>query len=147
MIMRKTLLSFIFLIPFQFYSQVEISEIMAYEYNNFKNNFTSNVVGKESIDIEGSGSQTLVVIKLNRIPNVDYKFIERKLKIIAYYEGKDKVDVYDEQEMILPHVSDTFFVPLIIQSGTTDITIKAELFEEETIVSTKKQFLVTWSGD
>lgn len=145
--MRKALILFVCLVPFQIYSQVEITEILAYEYNNFKNNFTSNVVGKESIDIEGNGIQSLIVVKLKRIPNADYKSIELKLKIVAFYEGKDKLDIYDSQEVIIPHLNGSFFVPLIIQSGTTDITIKAELFEEGTIVSSKTQFLVNWSGD
>jgi|GEM_PF-6658625 len=145
--MKKIVIPFIVLITLQSYSQVKISDILAYEYNNGNNTFTTNVVGKQSIDIEGSGNQTLIIVKLNRIPNVDYKYTERKLKVTAFYEGKDKVDVYDNQEQIISYISETFYVPLIIQAGTTDITIKAELYEEDKLVSTKKQFLVTWSGD
>ncbi len=145
--MKKIILIISALISFQTYSQVQISEIFAYPYDNKRNSFSPNVVGKESIDVNGSTDQTLIVVKLNRVPNVDYKAIERKLKVTALYEGKDKVDIYDTQELIITHLSETFYAPLLLQTGTTDITIKAELFEEGKLVFTKKQFLVTWSGD
>lgn len=132
----------------QSYSQVKISEILGYEYNNQKNTFSPNVVGKESSAIQGSGNQTLVVIKLNRIPGSEYKYIKRKLIITAQNVSKGKVlEVFEQRELIVPYVDETFFVPFIIQKGATGITINAELYEEGKQVSTKKQLLLTWSGD
>ena len=69
----------------QCYSQVKITEILGYEYNNQKNTFSPNVVGKESSAIDGSGQQTMVVVKLNTIPGAVYKYISRKLKVTALY--------------------------------------------------------------
>lgn len=136
------------IISFEAFAQVKVSDILGYEYNNQKNTFSSNVVGKKSYDMDGSGNQTMVIIKLDRIPGTKYKFIKRKLKITAQYEKDGKVEeVFEHIELIIPFVSDTFFVPFIIQRGATDMTIKAELYEEDKLVSTKKQFLLSWSGE
>lgn len=135
------------LISFQTFSQVKISEILAYGYNNSKNTFTTNVVGKESIDVDAGSNNSLVVVTLNRLPDKEYKYTSRKLKIIVKYEGEDREEIFEEQEVVIPFVGSTFYVPFITQQGTTAITIVAELYEEEKLVSTKKQFLVSWSGD
>jgi len=125
----------------QSYSQVKISQILGYEYNNQKNTFTPNVVGNKNTYNDVGGNQTMVIIKLNRIPGQEYKYIKRTLKITAQYENNGKV------ELIVPLVEETFFVPLIIQRGATETTIKAELYEEEKLVSTKKQLLLASGGD
>ena len=146
--MKKILIILFTVFSLQSYSQVTVSEILAYEYNNQKNTFTTNVVGKESNDIDGGGNQTLVVIKLNRIPGANYKYIKRKLKITAQIENNGKVEeVFEQRELIIPYVDETFFVPILIQKGATQTTIKAELYEEEKMVSAKKQLLLTWSGE
>lgn len=145
---RKLLMIFVILVTLQTFSQVKISNILGYEYDNQKNTFSPNVVGKESSTINGSGNQTLVVIKLNRIPGAEYKYIKRKLKITAQYENNGKVEeIFEKIELIVPFVEETFFVPLIIQRGATLTTIKAELYEEEKLVSSKKQFLLASLGD
>jgi len=129
-------------------SGVVISDILGYEYNNQTNTFSKNVVGAESSAIQGSGNHTLIVIKLKRNPSVEYKFIERTLNVIALYEEKGKtVEIFDRLEVKVPYVDETFFVPLIIQRGATQTTIKADLLEDGKLISTKKQFLLTWSGD
>lgn len=146
--MKKILIILFTVFSLQSYSQVTVSEILAYEYNNQKNTFTTNVVGKESNDIDGGGNQTLVVIKLNRIPGANYKYIKRKLKITAQIENNGKVEeVFEQRELIISYVDETFFVPILIQKGATQTTIKAELYEEEKMVSAKKQLLLTWSGE
>ncbi|HCY82130.1 MAG TPA: hypothetical protein DHV22_11265, partial [Xanthomarina gelatinilytica] len=99
------------LISFQAFSQIEISEILAYEYNNVKNTFTTNVVGKESVDVDASGNQTLIVVKLNRIADKEYKYTSRELKVIVKYEGKEREEIFEEQEVVVPFVSSTFYVP------------------------------------
>lgn len=130
------------------FSQVKISDILGYVYNNQKNTFSPNIAGKESSEIDFIDNQTLVVIKLNRILGAEYKYIERKLKITAQYENNGKVEKVIEQiELIVPYVDDTFFIPLLIQKEVAHTTIKAELYEEDKLVSTKKQLLLTWSGD
>ena len=97
---------------------VVISEILGYEYDNQKNTFSTNVVGEDSSAIQGSGQQTLIVIKLNRRPNVEYKYISRKLKVTALYEEAGKQDeIFERIELVVPLVEATFFVPLIIQRG------------------------------
>lgn len=127
---------------------VVVSEILGYEYDNQKNTFSANVVGQESSAIEGSGQQTLIVIKLNRVPNVEYKYISRKLNVTALYEEAGKQDeIFERVELVVPHVEATLFVPLIIQRGATQTTIRAELYEDERLVSAKKQFLLAWAGD
>lgn len=145
----KTLLNLFLVLFFSLktFSQVKISEILAYGYNNNKNIFTKNVVGKESIDVDAYSYNTLIIIKLNRLHEKEYKYLKRKLKIIVKYVGEEREEIFEEQEVVIPFVSSTFYVPFITQQGTTDITIIAELYEEEKLVSTKKQFLVTWSGD
>lgn len=147
--MRHIFLMFLGIaISLNLFSQVKISEILAYEYNNQKNTFTSNVVGKESNEVNGSGQQSLIVIRLNRIVGEKYKYIKRKLKITALYEEKGRIiKIYEQKELIIPLVDDTLFVPLLIQKGVTELTVKADLLEEGKVVSTKKQFLVSWSGD
>ena|ERR1035437_7902926 len=146
--MKKLLMLFMTIASLQAFSQVKISGILGYEYNNQKNTWSPNVVGKESSAVDGSGNQTLIVVKLNRIPGAEYKYINRKLKITAQNESQGKlVKVFEQRELIVPIVEETFFVPFIIQQGATGITIKAELYEGEKLVSTKKQFLLTWSGD
>lgn len=132
----------------QSYSQVKISAILGYEYNNQKNIFSQNVIGKESSEIDGGGSHTMVVVKLNRIQGQEYKYINRTLKITALYENNGKVEeVFERIELKVPYVDETFFIPLIIQRGATETTIKAELYEEGKLVSTKKQLLLASSGD
>jgi hypothetical protein len=127
---------------------VVISEILGYEYNNRTNMFSKNVVGAESSAVQGSGNHTLIVVKLKRNPNVEYKYIERTLIVTALYEEKGKtVEIFERLEVKVPLVDDTFYVPLIIQRGATQTTIKADLLEEGKLVSTKKQFLLTWAGD
>jgi hypothetical protein len=146
--MKKLLTLLMTVVALQAYSQVKISEILGYEYNNQKNTFSPNVVGKVSSAIDGSGNQTLVVIKLNRIPGATYKYIKRTLKITAQYEANGKVgQIFEQREVIVPMVEETFFVPLIIQKGATELTIKAELYEEGKRVSSKKQLLLTGAGD
>ena len=146
--MKKLLLFFMTLCSLQSYSQVKISQILGYEFNNQKNSFSQNVVGKISSEVDGSGNQTLVVIKLNRIPGFEYKYIQRVLKITAQYEGKGKtVEIIEQKELIVPIVEETFFVPLILQKGATELTISAKLYEEGKLVSTMKQLLLTWAGD
>lgn len=132
----------------QSYSQVKISQILAYEYNNQKNTFTPNVVGNKNTYNDVGGNQTMVVIKLNRIPGQEYKYIKRTLKITAQYENNGKLEeVYEKIEVVVPLVDETFFVPVIIQKGATETTIKAELYEEGKLVSTKKQLLLESGGD
>ena len=145
--MKKLLVLFMTIASLQSYSQVKISEILGYEFNNQKNTFSTNVVGKESSEINGSGNQTLVVIKLNRISGSQYKYVKRNLKITAQYESKGKVEeIFEQREIVIPYVDETFFVPLIIQKGATELTIKAELYEEGKLASTKKQLLLASSG-
>lgn len=139
---------FMILWSFQSYSQVKITEILGYEFNNQTNTFSPNVVGKQSSDINGSGNQTMVVVKLNRIPGSEYKYIKRRLKILVQTESNGKVvEVFEPSELIIPYVDEIFFVPFLIQQGATEITIKAELYEEGILVSTKKQLLGIWSGE
>jgi len=127
---------------------VIISEILGYEYNNRTNTFSKNVVGAESSAVQGSGNHTLIVVKLKRNPNVEYKYIERRLIVTALYEENGKtVETFERLEVKVPLVDDAFYVPLIIQKGATQTTIKADLLEEGKLVSTKKQFLLTWAGD
>lgn len=145
--MKYLFLFLLFVIDMPIHSQVTISEILAYEYNNEKNTFSPNVVGKESFDFDGSGNHSLIVIRLNRIPGTEYKYMERKLKVVAQYEGEGTVEVYEQKDLIVPFVDPTFYLPLIIQKGSTELTTKAELFEGEKLVSTKKQMLASWSGD
>ncbi|MBL0202348.1 MAG: hypothetical protein IPP81_19985 [Chitinophagaceae bacterium] len=146
--MKKILILVITLVSLQSYSQVKISQILGYEYNNQKNTFTTNVVGNKNPSNDVSGNQTMVVIKLNRIPGQEYKYIKRTLKITAQYENNGKVEeVFEKIELIVPMVEETFFVPLIIQRGATETTIKAELYEEGKLVSTKKQLLLASGGD
>ncbi|MGB8191751.1 MAG: hypothetical protein WCF67_07530 [Chitinophagaceae bacterium] len=146
--MKKILIVVMTIVSLQSYSQVKISQILGYEYNNQKNTFSSNVVGKESALIDGSGNQTMVVVRINRIPGQEYKYIKRTLKITAQYENNGKVeDVFEKIELTVPFVEETFFVPFIIQRGATETTIKAELYEEGKLVSTKKQLLLASSGD
>jgi len=74
--------------------------------------------------------------------------MKRRLIITSYFEEDGKVaDVFEKIELEIPIVEETFFFPLIIQRGATETTIKAELYEEAKLVSTKKQLLLTWSGD
>jgi len=136
------------MVSLQSYSQVKISQILGYEYNNQKNTFSPNVVGNKNPSNDVGGNQTMVVIKLNRIPGQEYKYIKRTLKITAQYENNGKVEeVFEKIELIVPIVEETFFVPLIIQKGATETTIKAELYEEGKLVSTKKQLLLASGGD
>ncbi len=146
--MKKALLLLITLWSAQSYSQVKISEILGYGYNNQKNVFSQNVVGKDAASIDEGGNQTLVVVKLNRIPGSEYKYIERRLKITAQYESEGReVEVLEQIDLKVAFVDETFFVPIIIQQGATETTIKAELYEEGKLISTKKQFLLESLGD
>ena len=130
-------------------SGVVIAEILGYEYNNQTNTFSKNVVSAtDSSDIQGSGNQTLVVVKLRRVPGVEYQYVARKLSVIASYEERGKTkEVFDKVELTVPYVDEIFFVPLIIQKGATQTTIKADLYEDGTLISTKKQLLLAWAGD
>jgi len=145
---KKILLPLLMIVmAFQSYSQVKISAILGYEYNNQKNTFSPNVVGKVSSEIDGDGNHTMVVVKLNRIQGQEYKHINRTLKITAQYENNGKVEeVFESIELIVPYVDETFFVPLIIHRGATETTIKVELYEEGKLISTKKQLLLTSDG-
>lgn len=146
--MKKIVMLFMTIVSLQSYSQVKISEILGYAYNNQKNTFSTNVVGKEASSIDDSGNQTLVVVKLNRLPGSEYKYITRKLKITAQYEDNAKVgEVVEQIEIVVPYVDETFFVPLIIQKGPIELIIKAELYEDVKLVSTKKQLLLISEGD
>ena len=139
--MKNFLFLFMTLASLQSYSQVKISQILGYEYNNQKNTFTPNVVGNKNPSNDVGGSHTMVVIKLNRVPGQAYKYINRTLKITAQYENNGKVEeVFEKLELIVPLVEETFFVPLIIQRGATETTIKAELFEEGKLVSVSSPY-------
>ena len=146
--MKKLVLLALVIVSLKSYSQVKITQILGYEYNNQKNVFSQNVVGKEASSIDGGGNHSMVVIKLNRIPGQEYKYISRKLKITAQYEEDGKViEVYEQREVTVSYVDDTFYVPVIIERGAVEVTIKAELYEGGKLVSSKKQFLLSTSGD
>ncbi len=128
---------------------VVIAEILGYEYDNHTNMFSKNVVSAtDSSAIQGSGNQTLVVVKLRRVPGVEYKYATRKLSVVASYEETGKTQkIFDKVELAVPIVDEIFFVPLIIQKGATQTTVRADLYEDGALISTKKQLLLAWAGD
>ena len=82
------------------------------------------------------------------MPGVEYKYVTRKLSVVASYEAMGKTkEIFDKVELAVPIVDEVFFVPLIIQKGATQTTVKADLYEDGVLISTKKQLLLTWAGD